>query len=161
MFKQMAMGLAALFLSVAACASTTDFSFDQKLKAGSTYSFTFDVGALAGVLNGTVFGLGKKADPTFQWLTLDGVTMAQTPNPPPFDKIWSFHDLAVTAGTHTLEVFYGYLPTFGAAGTGPKGRIIGAFSFTPITTPVPEPQTYALFLAGLGMVGLMARRRQR
>lgn len=28
-----------------------------------------------------------------------------------------------------------------------------------VTTPVPEPQTYALFLAGLGLVGFMARRR--
>lgn len=29
-----------------------------------------------------------------------------------------------------------------------------------ITTPVPEPETYALFLAGLGMMGFMARRRK-
>ena len=28
-----------------------------------------------------------------------------------------------------------------------------------VTTPVPEPQTYALFLAGLGLIGFMARRR--
>jgi hypothetical protein len=29
-----------------------------------------------------------------------------------------------------------------------------------ITTAVPEPETYALFLAGLGMMGFMARRRK-
>lgn len=28
-----------------------------------------------------------------------------------------------------------------------------------ITTPIPEPETYALFLAGLGLVGFIARRR--
>lgn len=28
-----------------------------------------------------------------------------------------------------------------------------------VTTPVPEPQTYALFLVGLGLIGFMARRR--
>jgi hypothetical protein len=29
-----------------------------------------------------------------------------------------------------------------------------------ITTPIPEPETYALMLAGLGMMGFMARRRR-
>ena len=30
-----------------------------------------------------------------------------------------------------------------------------------VTTPVPEPETYALFLAGLGAVGFTARRRRK
>jgi len=29
-----------------------------------------------------------------------------------------------------------------------------------ITTPVPEPETYAMLLAGLGAMGFMARRRK-
>jgi PEP-CTERM motif len=29
-----------------------------------------------------------------------------------------------------------------------------------IVTNVPEPETYTLFLAGLGMVGFMGRRRK-
>jgi hypothetical protein len=42
--------------------------------------------------------------------------------------------------------------------------LVGGFSEGLITTtttpPVPEPQTYALVLAGLGVVGLVARRRR-
>jgi len=30
-----------------------------------------------------------------------------------------------------------------------------------VTTPVPEPETYAMMLAGLGMLGFMARRRKQ
>ncbi|MGK2898700.1 MAG: FxDxF family PEP-CTERM protein [Burkholderiaceae bacterium] len=30
-----------------------------------------------------------------------------------------------------------------------------------VTTPIPEPETYALMLAGLGVVGFMARRRKQ
>jgi hypothetical protein len=30
-----------------------------------------------------------------------------------------------------------------------------------VTAPIPEPETYALMLAGLGLVGFMARRRKQ
>ncbi len=35
-----------------------------------------------------------------------------------------------------------------------------AYSFTAEAVPVPEPESYALLLAGLGAIGLFARRRQ-
>ena len=35
------------------------------------------------------------------------------------------------------------------------------YSYTFATTPVPEPESYAMFLAGLGLMGFMARRRTR
>ena len=35
-----------------------------------------------------------------------------------------------------------------------------AFQLDQVTTPVPEPETYALMLAGMGVVGLVARRRK-
>jgi len=36
-----------------------------------------------------------------------------------------------------------------------------AYSGELSVTPVPEPQTYALLLAGLGVIGLLSRRRRR
>ena len=37
------------------------------------------------------------------------------------------------------------------------------FSFTNVATtqPVPEPETYAMLLAGLGLLGMQARRRKQ
>lgn len=42
---------------------------------------------------------------------------------------------------------------------GFKGNFVVLDDLT-FTTPVPEPETYALMLAGLGLVGWMARRRR-
>lgn len=33
--------------------------------------------------------------------------------------------------------------------------------YTPVTSPVPEPETYAMILAGLALIGFTARRRNR
>ena len=35
------------------------------------------------------------------------------------------------------------------------------YSIQMVTAPIPEPETYALMLAGLGLVGFMARRRKQ
>lgn len=38
--------------------------------------------------------------------------------------------------------------------------LAGSYTFTSQISPVPEPETYALFLAGLGAVGFMVSRRR-
>jgi hypothetical protein len=57
----------------------------------------------------------------------------------------------------TLSIFGGSY-----AGAGFDTAIDGRYSVSVVTTPpVPEPGTYALMLAGIGGLGLFARRRQR
>lgn len=34
------------------------------------------------------------------------------------------------------------------------------FAVAPMVAPVPEPETYAMLLAGLGLMGVIARRRK-
>lgn len=36
-----------------------------------------------------------------------------------------------------------------------------SLQYTALTAPVPEPETYALMLAGLGLIGVVARRKQK
>jgi hypothetical protein len=45
--------------------------------------------------------------------------------------------------------------------TGGVGLGSNGFDQAGVTSPVPEPETYAMLLAGLGMMGFVARRRQR
>lgn len=59
-------------------------------------------------------------------------------------------------GTKTLGTSTGYelkvSGTVGASGGSYGGNIVA--------TPVPEPETYAMMLAGLGALGFLARRRK-
>lgn len=80
------------------------------------------------------------------------------------NSVFSVNDKALSAGNHTLTIY-------GLEGCCDGGQQVqfsangGAFqSFSANTlqlAAVPEPETYAMMLAGLGMVGLVARRRRR
>ncbi|PKO55669.1 MAG: hypothetical protein CVU28_05660 [Betaproteobacteria bacterium HGW-Betaproteobacteria-21] len=72
-------------------------------------------------------------------------------------------DLAVNPGsTDQIKVGSGtFLPGsyyFNVAGNA-NGTFGGQYVFAVTTLPVPEPETYAMLLAGLGLVTVMARRR--
>jgi hypothetical protein len=47
---------------------------------------------------------------------------------------------------------------YGVSGTG---TAVGSYTLTSTVVAVPEPETYALLAAGLGIVGFVASRRRR
>jgi PEP-CTERM motif len=54
----------------------------------------------------------------------------------------------------------GYNDSAGAATLGDWDDFVVGVKFTP-TTPVPEPETYAMLMAGLGLMGVVASRRKK
>lgn len=114
------------------------------LPGGASFldSFTFSIGGKSDVTGSVSEFFGSVS---FAGISIDGLvpTLITTT---PTGVGFSFSGLA--AGSHTLYV----------AGSIPKGgsAYIGSVYATPA---VPEPESLALVLAGLGMAGSLARRR--
>ena len=106
------------------------------------YSFTI---AGPGTVFGNIFSLGY-ATAAVTLINSANATIASDFTPSSF----SFGGL--TAGSYKLS----FLGIGSTPLTSSYGGAVGA-----ITTPVPEPETYALMLAGLGVVGFMASRRKQ
>ena len=65
-------------------------------------------------------------------------------------------DFGLANGATINSVVIG-LDIHGPSGTVPSLSLVGGLN----VSPVPEPETYALMLGGLGLLGFAARRRQR
>lgn len=114
-------------------AVATPFFFD-------TYTFTLDDAA-------TVFGGAFAFGVTNFSAVLQDATFATVGTDADPADGFSFEGLA--AGDYALS-FLGFSDTGGA-----YGGVVSA-----VAAPVPEPETYAMLLAGLGAIGFMVRRRR-
>ena len=91
---------------------------------------------------------------------LDGTAVTASP----FDQITL--TLSHAAGSNQVSASWAYLLGGVLQGTGAFAPTATLFSDEPFTrasfmvsAPVPEPETWAMLLAGLGMLGFMSRRR--
>ncbi len=138
-------------------AGATNIAFKSSinfgLSAAGTYSFRAGVDFGNG---GAVFLDGQAVDykTSDMWWAHD---YANT------NSVFSVSNKALSAGNHTLTIY-------GLEGCCDGGQQVqfsangGAFqSFSANTlqmAPVPEPETYAMMLGGLGVMGAVARRRR-
>ncbi|MET0207544.1 MAG: FxDxF family PEP-CTERM protein [Burkholderiaceae bacterium] len=131
-------------------------------EAGSfvdTFNFTYTGAALVDVSLVTV-GMGNEQRITFTEAWLNGVALTIRPLQDFDGTLIGQADLFKTPvnGNFTLVV-KGYAGGDLAAGTAISASY--ATTFNALASPVPEPEGAAMFLAGLGMMGVMLARRRR
>jgi len=114
--------------------------------AGAVYDISFDVGAVNGVTSVEV---------TAGSLLGAATSSAQQSNV----GVWTTYNSTFTA--------LGSLTTISLKGTGASsgGTYVGLdnvnVTFNHFAVAVPEPETYAMMLAGLGLLGFSAKRRKQ
>ncbi len=132
--------------------SGTHFAFLQNVSSVSQtftsssafdYSFSFD----------TALRPGYRLGQTVQ-VALDGHLLGTVASLTPTWTTTTFSAANIGGGTHTLS--------FSGMADGATYVDTSAFldNVRMTVTPVPEPETYAMMLAGLGLLGFMARRKK-
>ncbi|MYM96713.1 PEP-CTERM sorting domain-containing protein [Duganella vulcania] len=130
--------------------------------AGSVYD--------PGLYPSTVKGIGSEAAHLYYDVLGDqpGLDHAGNPqtivrNAGPFGGADGVPAMIWLSGTHATNSDYAYAFSFfaGINAEGPKSGLIGAMAVrNGDVLAVPEPETYAMLLGGLGLVGLVARKRR-
>lgn len=156
--KQVLKQSAVLAAVVLACASAN--------AASTVVGNTFADGVESQVEAATAIVTGSYFDTyTFSLSTASTITTFLTNNLPTTSLSGGFQ-LFSTSGSIGSGTFSAPLTATLAAGDysylvfGSAGAKAGSYTLASAVTAVPEPETYALFLAGLGAIGFLAARRR-
>ncbi|URI06667.1 FxDxF family PEP-CTERM protein [Aquincola tertiaricarbonis] len=130
-------------------ALSATYSFGAKDISAANTSFTFTLDTTKGIAAGTYDILGSISGTNFSFssVTLNGTAWDLSANSK--GKV-IFGEVELTSA----------LPLTLTINGAKFGSTPGAFSGQLVMAPVPEPETYALMLAGLGAVGFVAYRRR-
>ena len=161
-FKLATLALASLF-AVGAQATTTDWGVHDTLEIGVSLTpvGAFDDFYLFSVLSDQAAFSTAVSNNLTDVLGIQGgmVELFKTVGPVnTLEGSFNFNGQTgnISHGFGTLSAGNYYYEVTGT-GTGSLG---GFYSITSTVSPVPEPQTYALFVGGLVGIGYMLRRRQ-
>jgi len=138
--------------SLIAAAGNSTFGFSgttPTVSSGAT-----QVLATGSLVNGTFVNLPTNNNTAFVPSAEASVTFNQAAGKEGFFAAQPFYNLASTAFTNTVSTVTP-IPAGGGYTVANGG---GNLNF--LASPIPEPETYALLMAGLGILGLVARRQK-
>jgi type III secretory pathway component EscS len=163
--------LAAVSLALALAGSVHAETFDAVQNSHFTDTFAVTVTKDNGLVVSLFGSTTQFKDLAFDFVTVAGFSQsvaAPLVNPPAQISV-SYSDIRnkfgdgtvadfhLAKGTYTLKVTGDTLSDL----TGGHGTYtLNTINASAVLTPVPEPETYAMLLAGLGMIGAMVRRRK-
>jgi hypothetical protein len=138
---------ASFVVNVGPAVNSQDFGNSSAVAGAISDSYTFTVpnGSVSGFVGSIALGAGL--DVTLTAVTLDGVALGQLSSGS-FD-LWSLNETSISAGDHVLQV----LGNWGSSG----GSYAGTLNFA--ESAVPEVASWAMMIAGFGLVGGAMRRR--
>jgi MYXO-CTERM domain-containing protein len=159
-FRQLMVAAAAgvAFMAAGAASAATQTwtadDLEQTVSGGSSslsdvLTFTIatgEVGALSGSFSSYVSGTIKALNLTSVDLLLGSTVLYSS------SSVSSFSFTGLTAGSYSLSLLYDK--------ASKKGGLITGYATLTTTPSVPEPESVAMALAGLGVVGGLARRRR-
>lgn len=159
MLQAAAVSAALIFATVGASAATTI----GLTGSGNSYTGSFTVTHSADFTDEYIFTPTFPSTLVTASLITIGITASENID---FTSVWlNGIELTKTSGAAGLETAYTAAPT---ALTGPitltvngKSGDNATYSGTFNLTVVPEPESYALMLAGLGVVGYISRRKRK
>lgn len=130
---------------------------------GYTYNGDFRLQAAAMVPDGFVFRAGTQPGREVSGANYDANTVGFRTDTSVGEANPSSGWYLVQTNAQQFGVVSDAIHIRQSAGTGPEGRPQRDWLLTGFapTAPVPEPSEYAMLLAGLGLVGLMVKRRQQ
>ncbi len=128
-------------------------SFDPSSNGTYTYSLSFN---LNGYDASTAALTGRFSADNNAVVLLNGTQIGSVSDFKVWGNFGSSNGTAFVAGTNTLEFVVTNLKQSSGNPTGLRVEFLSSS-----VAAVPEPETYAMLLAGLGMVGLIARRRKQ
>jgi len=121
-------------------------------------TFSFEVGwncnsclltpSFDALIDLTVDGITKQIDLPYSWYSSGPTDFLAFSTPAP---------LTFDFGSYALEVAVDSLGTLASSGS----TVYGNLSATVTASPVPEPASYAMMLAGFGVMAFVAKRRTR